>query len=101
MIKLTRTLIAASLLAAHAGVLHAAVTAEEAKQLGTTLTPVGAEMAGNADGTIPAYTGGMTTPPAGFDKSKGIRPDPFANEKPQFSIDASNIDSYGDWEFAV
>ncbi|MNQ79344.1 hypothetical protein D3C85_942880 [compost metagenome] len=71
MTRLTRTLIAASLLAAHAGVLHAAVTAEEAKQLGTTLTPIGAEMAGNADGSIPAYTGGLKTAPAGFDKSKG------------------------------
>ena len=32
--------------------------ADEAKQLGTTLTPVGAEKAGNKDGTIPEYTGG-------------------------------------------
>ncbi|WP_433771637.1 DUF1329 domain-containing protein [Pseudomonas putida] len=96
MIKLTRTLIAVGLLAAHAGVLHAAVSEQEAKQLGTTLTPVGAEMAGNADGSIPAYTGGLKTAPAGFDKATGIRPDPFANEKPQFSINAGNVDSYGD-----
>ncbi|MNJ22405.1 hypothetical protein D3C77_167760 [compost metagenome] len=96
MIKLTKTLIAAALLAAHAGVLHAAVTEQEAKQLGSTLTPLGAEMAGNADGTIPAYTGGLLTAPAGFDKTTGIRPDPFANEKPQFSIDASNVDTYAD-----
>ena len=44
----------------------AGVTAEEAKALGTTLTAVGAEKAANKDGTIPAYTGGLTTPPAGF-----------------------------------
>ena len=43
---------------------QAAVTADEAKALGTTLTPVGAEKGANKDGTIPAYTGGMTTPPA-------------------------------------
>ncbi len=48
------------------GLAHAAVTAEEAKKLGTTLTPIGAEKAGNKAGTIPAYTGGLTTPPAGF-----------------------------------
>src|SRR5205823_583550 len=38
----------------------AGVTAEEAKALGTTLTAVGAEKAGNKEGTIPAYTGGLT-----------------------------------------
>ena len=40
-----------------AGSALAAVSADEAKQLGTTLTPVGAEKAGNKDGTIPEYTG--------------------------------------------
>ncbi|WP_449433449.1 DUF1329 domain-containing protein [Pseudomonas putida] len=94
MIRLTKTLLAASILAAYAGVLHAAVSEQEAKQLGTTLTPMGAEMAGNQDGSIPAYTGGLTTAPAGFDKNSGVRPDPFANEKPLFSIDASNVDKY-------
>ncbi len=79
-----------------AGAAHAAVTADEAKQLGTTLTIVGAEKAGNKDGSIPEYTGGLTTPPAGFNKAKGVRPDPFANEKPLFSIDAKNMDKYAD-----
>ncbi|UVE19575.1 DUF1329 domain-containing protein [Pseudomonas sp. LS44] len=94
MTKLTKTLIAAGLLAAHAGVLHAAVSATEAQKLGTTLTSFGAEKAGNADGSIPEYTGGLTTAPAGFDASTGIRPDPFASEKPLFSIDAKNMDQY-------
>ncbi|MWV17018.1 DUF1329 domain-containing protein [Pseudomonas sp. L-22-4S-12] len=94
MTKLTRTLIAASLLAAHAGVLHAAVSAEEAQKLGTTLTFVGAEKAGNADGSIPEYTGGLTTAPAGFEPGSGVRPDPFASEKPLFSVDAKNVDQY-------
>ncbi|KUJ91854.1 MAG: hypothetical protein XD38_0537, partial [Pseudomonas sp. 63_8] len=39
----------------------AAVSPDEAAKLGTTLTPVGAEMAGNADGSIPAWTGGLPT----------------------------------------
>ena len=50
-----------------AGSSWAGVSADEAKQLGTTLTPIGAEKAGNKDGTIPAWTGGMTTlPPRPF-----------------------------------
>src|SRR5690349_12056187 len=94
--KLTKALIVAAVLAAQAGALHAAVTAEEASKLGTTLTLVGAERAGNKEGTIPEYTGGLTTPPAGFDKTKNVRPDPFANEKPLFSIDAKNVDTHAD-----
>jgi hypothetical protein len=70
---------------------QAAVSADEAKALGTTLTAIGAEKAGNKDGTIPAYTGGLTTPPAGFKAGDGIRPNPFAGEKPRMSIDAKNM----------
>ena len=33
----------------------------EIDQLGTTLTPIGAEKAGNAAGTIPEWTGGLPT----------------------------------------
>ena len=69
----------------------AAVSAEEAKQLGTTLTPVGAEKAGNKEGTIPEWTGGLTTPPAGFQKGSGKRPNPFANEKPRLTITSANV----------
>lgn len=74
----------------------AAATAEEIKQLGTTLTPWGAEKAGNKEGTIPAYTGPIK-PPASYNPAKpGIRPDPFAAEKPLFSIDAKNADKHAD-----
>lgn len=75
---------------------RAAVSAEEAKKLGTTLTYAGAEKGANAAGTIPAYTGGLTTLPPGFKKGDSIRPDPFASEKPLFSIDAKNFDKYAD-----
>ncbi|MBI5441597.1 MAG: DUF1329 domain-containing protein, partial [Deltaproteobacteria bacterium] len=57
--------------------------------------PLGAEQAGNREGTIPAWTGGHTTPIPGF-KNGGRRPDPFANEKPLFSITAKNMDQYAD-----
>jgi hypothetical protein len=53
-------------------------------------------MAGNKDGTIPPYTGGLTKPPANFVSGSGIRPDPFAAEKPLFSINAQNMAQYAD-----
>ena len=73
----------------------AAVSAEQAKQLGTTLTPVGAEMAGNADGSIPAWTGGLPTN-AGAVDGKGFLADPFASEQPLFTITAANAAQYQD-----
>ncbi|AMO24123.1 DUF1329 domain-containing protein [Ramlibacter solisilvae] len=94
--KLATALLCAGLLSAHLGAAQAAVSAEEAKKLGAELTPFGAEKAGNKEGTIPAYTGGLTTPPANYDKSKNVRPDPFANEKPLVSVSAKNMDRYAD-----
>jgi hypothetical protein len=88
-----KTLLAGALLTV-LGTAHAGVTAEEAKQLGTKLTRVGAEVAGNADGTIPAYTGGVTTAPAGFKAGSAIRVDPFAKEKPRVTITAKNMAQY-------
>ncbi|TQM98365.1 uncharacterized protein DUF1329 [Acidovorax temperans] len=69
----------------------AAVTAEEAKQLGTTLTPFGAVKAANADGSIPAYTGGLTKAPEGFKPDSGFWTDPFKDEKPVLRIDSKNM----------
>ena len=76
-----------------ATVAHAAVTADEAAKLKTELTPLGGERAGNKDGTIPAWTGGYTTPIPG-DKPGGRRGDPFKGEKPLFSITARNLGQY-------
>jgi hypothetical protein len=73
----------------------AAVSPDEAAKLGTTLTPVGAEMAGNADGSIPAWTGGLPTN-AGAVDGAGFLADPFANEQPLFTITAQNMDQYKD-----
>src|SRR5438067_4011291 len=92
---LTKTFVALAIASICANAL-AAVSADEAKQLGTTLTAVGAEKGANKDGTIPAYTGGITTAPAGFKAGDGIRPDPFAGEKPGYSVDAKNMDKYAD-----
>ena len=68
----------------------AAVSAEDAAKLGGELTPVGAEKAGNAEGTIPAWTGGEMQAPAGWTVGQP-RPDPYAGEQPLFSIDAGNV----------
>ena len=94
--RLSNIALAVTLVLACASVTFAKVSPDEAKQLGTTLTKVGAEMAGNAAGTVPPYTGGMTTLPANFDPASGKRPDPFANEKPLFSINAKNMGEYAD-----
>jgi hypothetical protein len=62
-------------------------------RLGKDLTPIGAERAGNADGTIPAWEGGLTQPPAGWTPQQGYV-DPFPNDKPLFTITAQNAAQY-------
>jgi hypothetical protein len=66
-----------------------------AAELGKDLTPLGAQAAGNAAGTIPAWTGGLTTPVAGF-KPGGHYPDPYAGDKPNLTVDAANVEQYKD-----
>lgn len=56
-------------------------------------TPLGAEAAGNAAGTIPVWDGGLTKPIAGF-KSGGHYPDPFKADKVLFTINAANVEQY-------
>src|SRR5574337_3779 len=89
--RIRTTLTILALACASGGLAHAAITPERAKELGTSLTAIGAEKAGNKDGSIPAYAGGLTTPPADYKPGEGIRPDPFASEKPLFSVDAKNM----------
>ena len=82
----------------------AGLTADEIKRLGADLTPWGAEKAGNKDGSIPPYTGGVD--PKAFKvtvvgkKENGIEwkkySDPFAADKPLYSINASSMDKYAD-----
>ncbi|MBV8665811.1 MAG: DUF1329 domain-containing protein [Burkholderiaceae bacterium] len=59
------------------------------------LTPMGAEKAGSSDGLVPAWDGGLSKAPAGFDSKKGYA-DPFAGEKPSFTITAANMAQYKD-----
>lgn len=61
--------------------------------LGKTLTPMGSEMAANADGSIPAWSGGLASN-AGTVDSKGGYSDPYAADKPLFTIDSKNLAQY-------
>lgn len=70
----------------------AAVSEEEASRLGKDLTPTGAEMAGNAAGTIPPWTGGLSKDSGKSDND--FLEDPFANEKPLFIITSQNLEKY-------
>ena len=74
-------------------VVSAAVTAEEAAKLGKELTPLGGEKAGNADGTIPAWDGGITKAPAGYQEGQHHL-DPYAGDKVLFTITAANLGEY-------
>jgi hypothetical protein len=78
------------------GNLMAAVTPEQAARLGgPELTPLGAERAGNADGSIPAWTGGITAPPAAYESGRQ-QADPFAEDPVLFRIGADNLDQFAD-----
>jgi len=73
----------------------AAVTADEAAKLKTSLTPLGGERAGNKAGTIPEWTGGLKSseaPP----QTSAKPPKVFADEKPLYSINAGNVDQHAD-----
>lgn len=84
----------ASLLPLVSAQAFAAVSADEAAQLKTTLTPMGAERAGNKDGTIPAWDGGLKTL-QGY-RNGDPRPDPYPADKPRLQINAKNMDQHAD-----
>jgi hypothetical protein len=58
-----------------------------------TLTPLGAERAGNKDGSIPAWDGKAVDTRPGADNK---RPDPYASEKPLLQINAGNMAQHAD-----
>src|SRR5690606_4443070 len=93
---LIQSLMVSALSLAVVAAAHGAVSPEQAAQLGQSLTAVGAEQAGNADGSIPAYNGGLTTPPSGFQAGSTMRVDPFAEEKPRLVIDGKSVAEHAD-----
>ena len=73
----------------------AAASPQEVARLGKDLTPLGAVQAGNADGTIPAWTGGITQPPPNY-KPGDHHPDPYADDAVEFTITRANMADYAD-----
>ncbi|WP_371926434.1 DUF1329 domain-containing protein [Pseudomonas sp. D(2018)] len=63
--------------------------------LGGKLTRFGAIAAGNAEGTIAPYDGGLKVP-AGMQPGDGSWPNPFEGEKPRLRITAANADQYAE-----
>lgn len=78
--------------------LNAAVSQQEAKKLGSLLTPMGGERAGNADGSIPAWSGSMSGVPKGlpYRGSGDVYPDPYGKEKPLYIVSKANIAAHKD-----
>ncbi|MCF5294793.1 DUF1329 domain-containing protein, partial [Pseudomonas syringae] len=72
----------------------AAVSESEAAKLGTSLTPMGAEKAGNAANTIPAWS--PMPKNAGAVDSKGFLANPYASEEPMSIIKVANVEQYKD-----
>jgi len=100
-VKAAKAAAAAVLLAVLAGAAllpsdaSAAMSAADIERLGKDLTPVGATRGANTDGSIPAWTGGLTSPPAGWKPEAGYV-DPFAGDKPLFTISAANVAQHAD-----
>ena len=92
--KTTRKLFSALALSLLASSVMAAASPEDVAKLGNSLTPLGAEMAGNADGTIPAWNGGLATDAAPL--KNGHLTNPFKDEQPKFVITAQNAEQYKD-----
>ncbi|MBA3564312.1 MAG: DUF1329 domain-containing protein [Gammaproteobacteria bacterium] len=77
----------------------AAISDEDADRLGDELTPLGADPGASADGSIPAWEGGVTSQAdAGFPdfETGGHHPDPFDNDEIGFHIDADNMAEYAE-----
>ena len=96
MIKKLGIVAAALTIALSSQTVLANVSADEAAKLGDSLTPLGAEKAGNADGSIPAWDGGITSAPAGYEPG-GFHIDPFPGDQPLFEINGSNYQEYADF----
>ena len=95
MSKILASAVAAATLVAFAAPVSAKLSDADVARLGADLTPMGAEKAGNKEGTIPAWTGGLCAPPSGWTAAKGYA-DPFASDKVKFTISKANLNEHKD-----
>lgn len=91
-----KTLAALCLSSVVSGGALAAVAPEEAARLGQDLTPMGAERAGNADGSIPEWNEAGTPTPADFVAGSDNYINAYPGEKPLYTIDGSNYQDYAE-----
>lgn len=75
--------------------VNAEMSADEVARLGVDLTPLGGEKAGNADGSIPAWDGGLTQAPSGYTEG-GYYVDPYASDGIKVTITSGNMSEYAD-----
>ncbi len=75
------------------GTLSAEIPADKIARLGADLTPLGGEKSGNADGTIPAWEGGLSQPPSGYSSGQHYA-DPFSGDAVEFTITSGNMGQY-------
>lgn len=71
----------------------AKVSDEDAAKLEKELTPFGAVRAANKDGSIPSWTGGIKSAPAGYTVGDH-HVDPFPEDKVLYTITAANLAEY-------
>jgi hypothetical protein len=72
-----------------------ASSAPDPSRLNGDLTPLGGERAASKSGLVPAWTGGITTPPAGWTPDMAP-PDLFASQAPLFTVTPTNMSQYVD-----
>ncbi len=79
-----------------ASAAFAVIDEDQANRLGgEELTPLGAERAGNSEGTIPAWTGGLDG--SKLPSSAEIfLADPYADDEIIFTVTAANLEQYAD-----
>ncbi|MBT5737675.1 MAG: DUF1329 domain-containing protein [Planctomycetes bacterium] len=94
---LNRKIVLGLLLLGAIGLVATVPSAADGPELGKELTAMGAIQAGNGSGskagTIPPWTGGYNTIPAGW-KPGDHYVDPFASDKPLYKIDGENYQKY-------
>jgi len=86
------SMIASTLLLSH--ISFAEVSSDEAATLKTTLNPFGGERAGNAEGTIPAWDGGLTSSDSAT--VGDVPTDLFLGEKPVMQITSKNMSEHAE-----
>tara|TARA_R110002072_G_scaffold14582_3_gene60110 strand:+ start:2033 stop:3400 length:1368 start_codon:yes stop_codon:yes gene_type:complete len=75
--------------------VYAELSADQVAKLGNELTPLGGEKAGNSDGSIPAWEGGLTQAPSGYSEG-GYYVDPYAGDVIKVTITPDNMAEHTD-----